>query len=159
MEQIIENPYYQYFIGLSEYQEEAPFTPSLLVEFRKRLTDEILSEINEMIAQYNRPDDPSDGGGSGTDHDEKSGEGENKGTLILDATCAPQQIVYPQDINLLNEARENLEGMIDTICYEYNYYKPRMYRQKTRRDYLDLAKCKKRTVKKIRKAVKSSCNT
>lgn len=29
-----------------------------------------------------------------------------------------------------------------------------MYRQKARRDYLDLAKCKKRTVKKIRKAVK-----
>lgn len=107
-----------------------------------------------MIARYNRPDDPSDGGSSSADHDEKPHEGENKGTLILDATCAPQQIAYPQDINLLNEARENLEGMIDTICYEYNYYKPRMYRQKARRDYLDLAKCKKRTVKKIRKAVK-----
>ena len=51
-------------------------------------------------------------------------EGENKGTLILDAACAPQQIAYPQDANLLNEAREKLEGMIDTICYEYNYYKP-----------------------------------
>lgn len=74
MEQIIKNPYYQYFIGLSGYQEEVPFAPSLLVEFRKRLTDEILSEINEMIAQYNRPDDPSDGGSSGTDHDEKPDE-------------------------------------------------------------------------------------
>ena len=77
------------------------------------------------------------------------------GTLILDATCAPQNISYPQDVNLLNEAREKLEKMIDIICYEQNYYKPRMYRQKARKDYLNLAKCKKRTAKKIRKAIKA----
>lgn len=45
--------------------------------------------------------------------------------------------------------------MIDIICYEQNYYKPRMYRQKARKDYLNLAKCKKRTAKKIRKAIKA----
>ncbi len=44
--------------------------------------------------------------------------------------------------------------MIDTICYEYNYYKPRMYRNNARKDYLGLAKCKKSTAKKIRKAIK-----
>ncbi len=37
------------------------------------------------------------------------------GALILYATCAPQQISYPQDVNLLNEARENLEGILDKI--------------------------------------------
>ena len=31
---------------------------------------------------------------------------ENKGTLMLDATCAPSNIRYPQDFSLLNEARE-----------------------------------------------------
>lgn len=45
--------------------------------------------------------------------------------------------------------------MIDIICYEQNYYKPRMYRQKAQKDYLNLAKCKKRTAKKIRKAIKT----
>ena len=30
----------------------------------------------------------------------------NSGTLILDATCAPSNIRYPQDFSLLNEARE-----------------------------------------------------
>ncbi len=153
VDQITENPYYQYFIGLPGYQDKPPFVPSLLVEFRKRLTDEVLSEINEMIAEYNRPDDPN-GGGSGGSDDRDPGEPDNKGTLILDATCAPQHISYPQDINLLNEARENLESIIDTICYEYNYYKPRMYRNNARKDYLNLAKCKKRTAKKIRKAIK-----
>ena len=45
-DQITENLYYRYFVGLPGYQMEAPFDPSLLIEFRKRLTDEILSEIN-----------------------------------------------------------------------------------------------------------------
>lgn len=152
VEQIRENPYYQYFIGFPGYRDEIPFVPSLLVEFRKRLTDEILTEINEMIAEYNSPQDPPPGGGN--DPDSSNTETDNHGTLILDATCAPQQISYPQDVNLLNEARENLETILDKICAKYNYYKPRMYRKKARQDYLNLAKCKKRTGKKIRHAIK-----
>lgn len=53
VEQIKENAYYQYFIGLPGYSYEAPFAPSLLVEFRKRLTDDILEDINEMMIQFN----------------------------------------------------------------------------------------------------------
>lgn len=151
VEEIRENPYFQYFIGLPGYQDAIPFVPSLLVEFRKRLTAEVLEEINEMIIAYNAPEDPPPTGGEGINEE----SGTNSGTLILDATCAPQNISYPQDVNLLNEAREKLEKMIDIICYEQNYYKPRMYRQKARKDYLNLAKCKKRTAKKIRKAIKA----
>lgn len=72
----------------------------------------------------------------------------------MDATCAPQQIAFPQDINLLNEARENLESLIDDICFRFHCYKPRIYRQNARKDHLSLAKCRKRTAKKIRKAIK-----
>lgn len=54
VEQITENPYLQYFIGLPGFREEAPF----------------------------------------------------------DATCAPANIRYPQDISLLNETREKLENTI-----------------------------------------------
>jgi len=132
VEQITENPYYQFFIGLHGYQQEAPYAPSLLVEFRKRLTDDILGEINEMIVRHNHPDEPPTNNGEGTDPDGKE-DGGNKGTLILDASCAPQNIAYPQDINLLNEARENLEAMIDTLCYVYNEPKPRTYRRNARR--------------------------
>ena len=73
---------------------------------------------------------------------------------IIDATRAPQNIAFPQDINLLNEARENLEAIISSVCYEYNLLKPRMYKNNARKDYLALAKCKKRSSKKIRKAIK-----
>ena len=152
VEQITENPYYQYFIGLPGYQDKAPFVPSLLVEFRKRLTEDILAEINEMIIEYNHPDDPGAGSSNGSDGNSENGD--NQGTLILDATCAPQQISYPQDVNLLNEAREKLESIIDTICYEYNCSKPRMYRENARKDYLALAKCRKRSAKRIRQAIK-----
>lgn len=154
VEQIRENPYYQFFIGLPGYQDADPFVPSLLVEFRKRLTDDILGDINEMIIAYNTPDDDPPAGYSGGNGESDDTPSENKGTLILDATCAPQQITFPQDINLLNEARENLESLIDDICFRFHYYKPRMYRQNARKDYLGLAKCRKRTAKKIRKAIK-----
>ncbi len=40
------------------------------------------------------------------------------------------------------------DNMIDEICYDYNHYKPCMYRRNARRDYLNLAKYKKRTVLK-----------
>lgn len=93
------------------------------------------------------------GGGSDTDT-AGTDTGENNGTLILDATCAPQNISFPQDVKLLNEAREYLEGIVDDLCRRFDYYVPRMYRRNARKDYLNLAKCKKRTSKKIRKAVK-----
>lgn len=168
VEQLRENPYYQYFIGMPGYEDKYPFVPSLLVEFRKRLSEEILGVVNEIIissamSEKDNSDDDnnsnnSDGGNS--DNKESKALSENKtevpnsGTLILDATCAPQNIEYPQDVNLLNECREKLEKFIDKICYDFNYYTPRMYRKNARKDYLSLAKCKKRPAKRIRKAVK-----
>ena len=166
VEQLRENPYYQYFIGMPGYEDKYPFVPSLLVEFRKRLSGEILSEVNEIIiaSAMSEKDDSDDDNGDnpngGSDNkeneelSEKETETPNSGTLILDATCAPQNIEYPQDVNLLNECREKLEKLIDKICYDFNYYTPRMYRENARKDYLSLAKCKKRPAKRIRKAVK-----
>ena len=60
VEQITENPYLQYFIGLPAYTNVPPFVPSLMVEFRKRLTDDVLCEINELILEYNTADDDTD---------------------------------------------------------------------------------------------------
>ena len=159
VEEIRENPYLQYFIGLPGYIDSWPFVPSLLVEFRKRLPEEVLAEINEMIIAYNTPDKPDkpdkpNDTSAGQEPKETEKEPPNSGTMILDATCAPQDIAFPQDINLLNEARENLEEMIDSLCYEYNTEKPRTYRNNARKDYLNLARCKKRSSKKIRKAIK-----
>lgn len=158
VEQIRENPYYRYFIGLPGYEDKIPFVPSLLVEFRKRLSEDVLNEINEMIIAYNEQknmhDDDNDSNSSNDLHDSDTSESKNEGTLVLDATCAPQNIKFPQDIELLNEAREKLEDMICRVSDAYRFFRPRMYRQKARKDYLALAKCRKRGANRIRKAIK-----
>ena len=159
VEQIRENPYYQYFIGMPGYEDKIPFVPSLLVAFRKRLSEDVLNEINEMIIEYNAQksdDDDSDGGDNNdcNNTDDTSDSSANSGTLILDATCAPQNIKYPQDIELLNETREKLEDMLCRISDEYGFYRPRMYKKNARKDYLALAECRKRGAKKIRKSIK-----
>lgn len=70
VEQLTENPYYQYFIGLPGYQEEAPIDGSTLVIFRKRLGIDVIKEINEIMLSEQKTDGddepPSTGtGGSG----------------------------------------------------------------------------------------------
>ena len=57
VEQITENPYLQYFIGLPGYQEEPPFDASTLVLFRKRLSPEIIMEANDYILNHDDDDD------------------------------------------------------------------------------------------------------
>lgn len=49
IEQIQENPYLQYFLGLKCYQDYSPFDASMLVYFRKRINREIIEKINKEI--------------------------------------------------------------------------------------------------------------
>ena len=49
VEQIRENPYLQYFLGLEEFRNEAPFKASMLVHFRKRISLEMIGEVNEAL--------------------------------------------------------------------------------------------------------------
>lgn len=156
VEQITENPYLQYFIGLPGHQEEPPFDASTLVLFRKRLTHEIIMEANEYLLDHHDQDrtPPSSGSGDGEaseDHQEKT---VNQGTLIVDATCAPINIRFPQDISLLNEAREKLEAIISRFCKSYGRSLPRRYMRKARKEYLAFAKVRRHSRKQIRKAIK-----
>ena len=113
VEQITENPYLQYFIGLPGYQEEAPFNASTQVLFRKRISAEMLMEVNEYLLSHRDGDSNSTPPPAGASGGSDAGEGDtSKGTLILDATCAPANVRYPQDISFLNEAREKLEAIM-----------------------------------------------
>ncbi len=55
MEHIRENPYLQYFLDFSRFQDTLPFNPSMYVHFRKRFTLEQLGKINEAIVFAGRP--------------------------------------------------------------------------------------------------------
>ena len=173
VEQIRENPYLQYFCGMPSYTTDKPFDSSSMTHFRKRLTDDIIREINEMVIVYvkkhrkpkksnktKRHDPPSDdtnnNSGVHTLSSEEATLPEPKpeGVLLLDATVAPQNVRFPLDLSLLNESRLNLEGMIDDLHEVSDGLKPRTERKNAKRAYLAIAKKKKNKKKAIRKAIK-----
>ncbi|MGI6724639.1 MAG: hypothetical protein ACOX62_00280 [Christensenellales bacterium] len=129
------NPYLQFFLGLPAFQHEAPFDASAMTLFRKRIPVDLLADLNDFIAGRRNPyaedgNTNSDSSGNTLPSDTPSGQSNestatqeqnekeqpaNRGKLISDATCVPQDIRYSTDIGLLNEARERLEGVIDGV--------------------------------------------
>ncbi len=53
VEQIRENPYLQYFIGLSYYSNSYPFDASMLSHFRQRIDINLVNKINELMVKKN----------------------------------------------------------------------------------------------------------
>lgn len=111
---IQENIYAQYFVGLSSFQIEPVFVPSLFVEVRKRLGVEGSDLLNDMIIREasalasvkkggkgKKPGGPGSQSPSGSSEDKKEETKDklpaNQGTLLLDATVAPVHIGYPTD--------------------------------------------------------------
>jgi len=152
---VLENPYMQFLIGLHEFVTEPPFSQSSMTSFRKYITQEMIDEINEDLFRPKKKDDDDDTPSSGDKEEciDENKKPENKGSLLLDATCAPANMAYPTDINLLNEAREKLEGIIDTLHRNSEEkIKPRTYRQEARKRYLRFVKQRKPRKNTIRKA-------
>lgn len=158
IKEIQENPYLQYFIGMERFSHKPPVKPTALVGFRKRLKADLLMEANEYILALAGPTEEHKGKNESRNAEAANAPSEdieNLGTGILDATCSPSNIRYPQDFSLLNEAREKLEAMIDYFHKSFHPWdKPRTYRRVARKEYLALAKSKKRTEKKIRATVR-----
>ena len=158
-----ENPYLQYFVGYGEYSYNVKLDPSMLTHFRKRFPADVIAQTNAWIVdrmihpEQDEDEDLSRGaGGTGTGQkvDKEEEKQEPSGTLILDATCAPQDIQFPTDVRLLSEARELLEAMQDTLQEGRSEKKPRNYRERGARDYKRF--CRNRHPRKgeIRRAVK-----
>ena len=144
VENISENPYLQYFLGLHEFQTKPLFDTSMMTYFRKRFTADDVAAINEELYRRVHPpkDEPPQGGGNG-------------GTLVLDATVAPADVRYPTDLSLLNECRENVEELIDTVWdkTEKRGHKTSYNRRKARKRYLKIAKLRKAKRKAVKQAV------
>lgn len=176
IEFIKENPYLQYFLGYAEYRYEQPFASSLFVSIRNRLGQQAFEELTErFMTQVHKieqkiatkkkkvgsgkddspPPDSKTGDSADKKRDTADTKTENKGHLIVDATVAPADIKYPTDLDLLNEAREKSEHLIDLLYVpEKGKLKPRTYRKKARKDYLAATKQRKKRKKTIRKAVR-----
>lgn len=67
----------------------------------------------------------------------------NKGELKIAATVADQYIRYPNDLGLLNEAREKTDDIIDELFEKLRdklIVKPRTYRKAAHTKYMSEAK-------------------
>lgn len=153
---ILDSPYMQFFIGMHSFSDRAPFDASTMTYFRKRLTPDILAEINQLIVEADKDDDNHDDNASGdaeTAGDNKL-EPKNEGTLILDATCASADIHFPTDVALLNDSRMKLEELIDHLHEGCEEKKPRTYRQKAQMLYLKFARNRRPRYKQFHRAVR-----
>jgi transposase, IS5 family len=178
VEQIRENPYLQYFIGLKGFQSEAPFAPSLFFEVRKRMGQTVFDEFHEAIIAVLEPGEakqivkadgdaivlndgeavPRDNAETITAESSLSDElPHNHGKLIVDASVVEQAIRYPTDIGLLNEARELSERIIDerhAHSSRPQKRKPRTYREVARKTYLSVVKLKRPSNKRRRAGIR-----
>ena len=183
VEAIRENPYLQFFIGKDEFGYVRPFDASLMVDFRKRFGAEGLARISEAVALASLQETDADSAPTDDDDDDDDDAAndtlpalptvktpqktsssdddiadhpENRGQLIVDATCAPADIRYPTDVSLLNEAREKTEELIDVLHAPLvgKTARPRTYRVKARRAFVAFVRRKKPGRKAIRRATR-----
>ena len=181
VQQIRENPYMQYFLGEAGYHYDIQLDPSSLTYFRKRFAADELKQLNrKIISQHNgeqetqaqvegtapapapvaeSANEPKTTPVTATEPNETKTEDEelassNRGTLILDATCAPADIQYPTDVRLLHEARRKLEGMMDHLQKGRKEPKPRNYRDVADKEYKRFARKRRPTRREIRKALR-----
>ena len=169
VKQIQENPYLQFFVGLSGFQTKQPFAPSLFVEIRRRMGEETFKQFEQAIVdqlekrdrrktkrKQNKTDPPSGKpNNSSSSESEEHSNDKREGKLIVDATVAEQAIRYPTDFSLLNEGREISERIIDELYHQSGLTKkPRTYRQKARKQFLAIVKQRRPGVKVRRRGIK-----
>lgn len=162
---IQENPYMQYFVGLSEFTDKPIFDSSLFVTIRKRLGT---SDFNDMSVSLltMQIEKARAAEASGADKDEKSVEGSDsdlnkgftdsnerfhKGSFKIDATCADAEMRYPTDIDLLHDGCKVVNRYIDRLCKRYSLVHPSTNYKSARRAYLEVIKRKKKSKKLINK--------
>jgi IS5 family transposase len=186
--QIQENVYMQHFIGFSSFSGEPVFDASLFVWLRKRFGAEQVNAMNEAIMGVVSQEGKTVGPSKKEDDSEPPasppspsaaasdkaplppetpathalpapGTPANSGSLIVDATACPQDIAYPTDLNLVNDARVCSERLVDILFekvkdLDSSQPKPRTYRKIARKEYLKVAQKKHKTRAEIRHALR-----
>lgn len=158
---IEENPYMQYFLGFDEFIAEVPFSTSLFVEWRKRLGHQTFNRFCDVLLKVCFPQKIKSSTAESASAGDRKDSLPNKGKLKLDATVADQYITYPNDLGLLNDAREKTETIIDTLfelLRDQIAVKPRTYRKEARRRYLAEAKKRQKNKSTLRMAIRYQLN-
>ncbi len=136
-----ENSYFQYFCGCETFVvklDKSIIHYSLLSKRRKKLGKKFFEKFQDEVIKVLIETKII-----------------NPKTLILDATVVPSNIAYPNDVKLMNVAREWVCKKIITIKNLIDVKKKiRTYRKIARKVFLNFQKKKRKTRKEIKKAVK-----
>jgi IS5 family transposase len=126
VDMISENLYMQYFYGLKSMQTELPFDASLFFDqFNETVIRryESIKPKRKRIIKKASPNDKESKDDPGEQSPVIRGKSSskkdipNQGKLKLDASVADQYITYPNDLKLVNRAREETESLVD-VLYE-----------------------------------------
>ena len=88
VKQWVQNPYYQYFCGESEFQWEAPCDPSDLTHFRNRIGKDGFDKILEVSIRI-QPESKK-----------RRSKNRMTKTVVLDTTVQEKNITFPTDVKL-----------------------------------------------------------
>ncbi len=104
MEQWLQNPYFQYFCGESEFQWEYPCDPSDMVHFRKRIGAEGAEKIFQSSVTIRKDEIKNN-------------------DVLIDTTAQEKNITYPTDAKLLIKVIElcNKIAENENISQRQNY--------------------------------------
>ena len=93
VEQWQENPYYQYFCGMTQFSTKAPCNATELVHFRHRIGEQGIELILKESIRVNEKDD--------THHKGRGRKPEQETTAFIDSTVQEKNITFPTDCKLL----------------------------------------------------------
>lgn len=170
IEMIRENPYMQYFCGLTEFTDTPIFDSSLFVTIRKRIS---IEEINEMTSallkkgkETNEKQQESNNKESGENNtSQSSSEGDeesefvdskgemHKGVLKMDATYADAEVRYPVDVDIIHDGCKVVDRYVAHICKALAIGRIKTSYKDVRRWYLELVKRKKKGGKFVRETI------
>ena len=94
LQNIVENPYMQYLIGLHEFTTDPPFSQRSITNFRKYIPQELIDEINEDLFRKLSQGD----GGSGKPDDGGSGKPDDGGSGNQGMMMAVNQVIATKRI-------------------------------------------------------------
>ena len=183
IEQIRENPYLQYFVGLKDFSNMSIFDSSLFVSIRKRMGVEAINEITLLLmeslakkesgelqrkgvyektgvkdASENETDEPVNSMNippDSTDRESFTDDDGNfhSGSLIIDATCCESEVKYPTDLDVLNDAVEVSARVAKRLGVKTGSPVPRTCEESARGRFLEIIKKKRKSKSLIRKGI------
>lgn len=166
---IQENPYMQYFVGLSEFTDQPIFDSSLFVILRKRLGTTDFNDMSVSLLELQlqleksrwagkKNDSGEEGGGQGADVDDQDANFVDSygrlhaRSLKIDATCSDAEVRYPTDIDLLHDDCKIINRYIDKLCNGFSLIHPVTYYKEAHAAFHQVVKHRKKSKKMIHRA-------